>query len=80
MKLFLLFLLLFVAGCTQPDKATIALQRDGYTEIQITGYSWFGCGKDDDFSTGFIAKKNGKQVTGVYCSGWWKGGTIRTFD
>ncbi len=38
------------------------LKKEGYTDITITGYSFFECSKDDSLSTGFTAKKNGKGI------------------
>lgn len=72
-------LLLALVGCSSQDDALSALRGAGYTEITITGYRWTGCGKDDSFHTGFEATgPTGVRVTGVVCSGWLKGGTIRT--
>lgn len=80
MKLIIgLLVLMAIVGCTDPDGAKRALERDGYTDIEITGFDFFGCGKDDTFQTGFRAKKRGHAVTGVFCSGYFKGGTIRTY-
>lgn len=70
--------LLLLSACTQPDKSTRALEGAGYTEVQITGYNFFGCDEKDSFHTGFNAKgSNGKRVEGVVCGGWFKGATIR---
>lgn len=67
-----------VAGCTAPTKATKVLKDQGYTDIQITGYSWFMCSEQDTFSTGFRATApSGAVVTGAVCSGFFKGYTIR---
>ena len=75
---FLIPLALVLSGCTSPDNATKALEAYGYTDIQITGYDFFGCdSKDDDFHTGFTATENGHKVTGVVCAGLLKGQTIR---
>lgn len=77
-KLILILALLATVGCTQPDSATRALEASGYTEIQITGYNFFGCDEKDTFHTGFTAKgSNGKPIEGVVCGGWFKGATIR---
>ena len=79
MKRFFILLAVLFSGCTASNEATRALEGAGYTQIQITGYSWFGCGKDDTFATGFEATgPSGKHVSGVVCSGWLKGATIRT--
>lgn len=66
---------------TDPKNAERVLSENGYTDIQITGYSFMLCGKDDVQHTGFIAKSiNGSQVKGAVCSGLFiKGSTIR-FD
>lgn len=70
--------ILFMSGCTAPDKATQVLRDQGYTNIEITGYAWFMCGDKDKFSTGFRATApTGATVEGAVCSGWFKGYTIR---
>lgn len=81
-KLTIVFVLLtsvLLTSCTQPDKATEILVREGYQNIQIEGYAFFGCGEDDTFKTRFSAEKNDQPVTGVVCAGLGKGSTIR-FD
>lgn len=51
----------------------------GFTNIQYTGYKWFGCSEDDFFHTGFVAvNPQGMQVTGTVCSGvLFKNSTVR---
>lgn len=72
------FVYILPMSCTQPDKATRVLNLDGFTDVQITGYKYFSCGKGDSYHTGFIAKKNGMWVEGTVCAGWlFKGNTIR---
>lgn len=68
-----------LVACSNPDKATSSLTGAGYSKIEITGFRWTGCGKDDTYSTGFKAKgPTGVQVSGVVCSGmFFKGSTIR---
>lgn len=68
-----------LVACTDEDGTRRTLDSAGYTEIQTTGYSWFECGKDDSFHTGFRAKNPaGKVVTGTVCCGFaTKGCTIR---
>lgn len=69
-----------LAGCSDPKAAKHILEDQGYSNIETTGHAWFGCGKDDTYSTGFNAKgPTGRNVSGVVCSGWLKGGTVRTF-
>jgi len=67
-----------LSACTNTSNAERVLADNGYTDIQMTGYSLFGCDKNDTFSDGFKAKSpNGKMVEGVVCSGVFKGATIR---
>lgn len=67
-----------LGGCTDAGKAQRTLESAGYTNIKAGGYAVWGCGEDDDFHTKFKATNPaGKEVEGVVCSGWFKGGTIR---
>ncbi len=73
-------LVLALAACSDGDTARRVLMQQGYTEIEITGWSPFSCSQDDTFSTGFQAKSPaGLRVTGTVCSAFFKGATIR-FD
>jgi hypothetical protein len=72
-----LALALSLTGCTDADGARRALNADGFDTVEITGYRPFACGKDDGFRTGFRGCKGQKCATGVVCSGWLKGYTIR---
>lgn len=78
-KLILTLALLTAAACTDEEASMRALNGAGYTSISLTGYSHFGCGRDDTFRTGFVAKgPTGVMVSGVVCCGMWaKGCTIR---
>lgn len=68
-----------ITGCTDKPAAARSLEGAGYSDIVLTGYRWRGCSDDDTFHTGFTAKgPTGKSVSGVVCSGWFKGATIRT--
>lgn len=68
-----------LSACSDSDGAQKALSAAGYTDIKTHGYSVFGCGRDDDYSTTFTAKgPTGIEVSGVVCSGFFKGSTIRT--
>lgn len=63
-----------------PQKATSALEAQGYTDVKIGGYSFWGCGDKDDFRSSFTATGvNGKPVEGVVCASWLKGITIRSW-
>lgn len=69
-----------LSGCVSEDEATNALSGAGYTNITTTGYRFAGCGQNDLFHTGFEATgPTGQRVSGVVCSGLFKGATIR-FD
>ena len=80
MRMIMIFVLsIGLLGCSSHNDAVRALKGAGYTDIQTDGYRFFGCGEDDTFKTGFIATgPTGQRVTGVVCSGWLKGATIRT--
>lgn len=69
-----------LAACDDPKTARHALEAMGFTHIETHGYAMFGCSKSDDFATKFVAvNPQGRTVTGVVCSGWLKGATVR-FD
>lgn len=70
--------LLALTACVGQDRAARVLKEQGYTDIEITGYRWLGCSDDDQFHAGFKAKSPAHvPVTGVVCSGFTKGSTIR---
>ena len=72
------FFVLLVTGCTNPQSATEVLEKEGYKNIEMTGYNFFSCSKDDFYHTGFTAEKNGHKVKGTVCEGFiFKGKTIR---
>ena len=68
-----------LASCgVNPSTATQALEAQGLTNVQIEGYSWLGCGKEDTFASNFSATGvNGAAVTGQVCQGLFKGTTVR---
>jgi hypothetical protein len=73
MRAAILFMLcLFVAGsCTSPDSARKALEAQGFTDIDLRGWSPLSCSDSDDTSTGFRARNtNGQIVEGVVCCTW----------
>lgn len=72
-------LMIFLAGCSDPEAATKALKGAGYTDIKTTGWNAWACGQDDTYSTGFTAKgPTGIEVSGAVCSGLFKNATIRS--
>ena len=68
-----------MSGCTNRTDAERALKAEGFSDIKITGYSWFACSEDDFYHTGFEATNhNGAKVKGTVCSGLlFKNATIR---
>lgn len=71
-------LVILLSGCTHPDSSMRTLEAAGYTQVQMHGYAIFGCAEEDTFHDSFTAiGSNGKPVSGVVCSGWFKGSTIR---
>lgn len=70
---------LSLAACgVNPQAGTRALEANGLTDIQLEGWSFFGCAEKDSFRTKFTAKNSkGETVSGVLCSGLFKGVTVR---
>lgn len=68
-----------LTACTDPQEAKRILKAEGYTEVEMTGYSWFGCSEDDVYHTGFTGlNAAGNLVEGTVCSGlFFKNSTIR---
>ena len=76
--LMMIVVALMLVSCTDENAAMNALTSQGFTEIQLGGYSFFGCSQDDTFATKFIARNpQGIMVNGVVCSAFLKGATIR---
>ena len=64
------FLALFLISCSAPDMSRETLRKAGFTDIEITGWELWSCGKDDTWSTGFKAKNpQGLVVEGTVCCG-----------
>lgn len=79
MKRLLIGSLLLAWSCTNEDGAAKALRVSGFTNVTLTGYDWYGCGKDAT-CTGFEATApNGERVTGaVGCGHSWSCGKACT--
>jgi hypothetical protein len=78
-KLFGLGLALLLAGCGEQG-AVSAIEANGFTNVKLTGFVWWGCGQDDSFlyNTNFEANGvNGKHIHGFACGGMFKGWTVR---
>lgn len=78
-KIVMITVVAFLCGCTDPQGAKEALQAQGFSNIEITGYKMFMCSENDVYSTGFVAENvNGQKVKGSVCAGlFFKGSTIR---
>jgi hypothetical protein len=68
-------------GCTNESSARDALEAQGFSDIEFTGYSPTRCSGDDGTCTGFTATgPSGRRVRGaVGCGYACKGCTVRTF-
>lgn len=78
-KIFALSIALLLAGCGEQD-AKRAIEANGFTNVALTGFVWWGCGEHDSmfYNTKFSAiAVNGKPITGVACGGWLKSWTVR---
>lgn len=65
-------------GCGVGENGRNAIESQGFTDIKIGDYAWFGCGRDDTYQSHFTAKNsNGKSVSGIVCCGILKGCTVR---
>ena len=62
-------LILSTFNYTDKPSAVKFLTNNGYTDITITGYHFFGCKKGKFKHTGFIAYKNEDTIEGTVCSG-----------
>lgn len=79
MKKFIFIVFLFLTACTDSNGTIELLKDQGYENVVITGYNWFGCSDDDFFHTGFIVVKDNREIEGVACSGFFKATTIRFY-
>lgn len=69
---------MFFTGNVDTSRALRALGAQGVTNVTLTGYKFFGCDSREYHSTGFKGTgANGKPVSGVVCSGVFKGVTVR---
>lgn len=57
-------------GCTDEGSTRSTLQKAGFTNISVGGYSWFSCSEDDTTQTEFTATNpRGQRVSGTVCCG-----------
>lgn len=78
-KVFIVIIFSFLFSCTSESDAKRALEAESFTDIEITGWNYLSCGKEDFYRTGFCATNTAKKrVCGTVCSGLiFKGSTIR---
>jgi len=68
----------FTGGLVDEEGSKELLTEQGYTDIVIGNYDWWGCGENDWWQTEFKAiSPSGQEVTGTVCKGLWKKKTIR---
>lgn len=61
-------------------KAKRVLASNGFTDIKLTGHSFFGCSKDQPFSETFEAKDvRGYPASGVLCETWFGSVSVRVY-
>lgn len=79
MKYILLAGLFLLCGCTNPIDTKRILTENGYKNIELFGYGWFSCSKDDAYATKFKAlSPSGSTIYGTVCEGFiFKNATIR---
>lgn len=79
--LFILFFFSIMIGIPAiSDRSHISkfMENQGYSDVQIGKYSFFGCGRDDFYRNEFTAiNPVGNKVNGYICEGIFKGKTIR---
>lgn len=74
-------LVLAMFGCeVDRTKTYEILSAEGCTQTKLEGWSWAGCGKDDNQSMEFTCVRNNTAVHGVVCGQYGllsKGYTVR---
>lgn len=68
MKVLCLSIALLLGACTAEERSIQILKDSGMTDIEITGYAFGVCYKNEHIHAGFTAKNAiGKRVRGVVC-------------
>lgn len=76
--IFVIIIAISLVACTRESDVKKYADLYNWDSYKITGYKFFACSKDDSFATGFVAKKDGKEFSGVVCGGWpFKNATLR---
>lgn len=69
MKKIAILSFLALAACSDSDGARLALEREGYTDIEVLGHAFVGCPETYIFRTMFRATNpSGERVRGAVCS------------
>ena len=76
-RITLLITFLLTAACTSERDVEKYAKMEGWESYKVEGYGIFACSEKDVFSTKFTAVKGGKTFSGVICSGFLKGATLR---
>lgn len=68
-----------LSSCTVgKDQSLLAVEGQGYSNVELGGPALFGCDKGDKFTRTWKATdQQGRRVKGVVCSGFFKGATVR---
>lgn len=78
MRKLLLLIPLLIVSCTDESASKDALEKAGFTDIELTGWAPWSCSDSDKFATSFEATNpHGNRVSGVVCCGLLKRCTIR---
>jgi hypothetical protein len=70
---------MFGGFTVQPTKFEKVMNQEEILNAIRGDYQWFVCGKEDVTNVGFKGTKHGKEVSGVVCSGFGNGYTVRYF-
>lgn len=79
-RLWLLVLALcaLLMGCVSEGTARTTLDDEGYTDVAVTGHSFWACGQHELLGAKFEATNaRGKRIEGVVCCGVLKACTVR---
>lgn len=83
---FLSIFILIVGSIVIPmnsDRSSLIpfLENQGYKDVSISGYSFFGCGNNDFYRNKFSAiNPSGNKIEGIVCEGlFFKAKTIRLY-
>ena len=66
----LVFIFLFIVPSMNKDRPELVpfLEKQGYSQVKITGYAYFGCSKESYYKNKFTAvNSQGNPVEGVVC-------------